>query len=358
MKVPFKKLALSTCLIAYSGIALSKSLPPLEQLEQLFNNEEYQEIVSVIRDHNLTLMSEKQYTVYIYALSNIDLDDAEEAATSALGVFANSPDMYLVHASIMGAQAQDSIFSALGYAEKALTSLQKAVELAPNIPKYRLGLMSFYLAAPSIAGGDTDLALAQANKILELDELKGTVALSRYYYATDDVDNAVSIVNDVLSTHPNNAMLYNQLANVHTRNDNTDDAIIAYQKVADIGISVTDVEHTTFNEDEQDAELYRYHNSHYQIGRLAVKSQSHTETGITHLNTYLSLQSTSENQWDSNLPSSDWALLRLAELYLDNDQLVNARATYNNVTLDKGDSDMKSVYKKLAKKLKKAEKAI
>lgn len=354
MKVRLKKIAIVTYLLAASNAAISSTIPSIEQLEQLYGNQEYREIVKNIGESNVELMSPQQYTIYIYALSKIDLDDAEDAANNALRLFADNPDMYMVHASIMGEQAQNSIFSALSYAEKALNSLLKAVDLNPDSPKYRLGLMGFYLAAPSIAGGDTDLALAQANKIMALDQLKGAVALSRYYYTTDDIDKAISIVNEALITSPNNGMLYNQIASVHVRTENNTDAIAAYRKVINIGLSETHI--NSSNDDDRQSELYRYYNSHYQVGRLALLSESELVLGIEHLNKYLALKASSLN-WDNNLPSSNWALLRLAELYLLNEQVVDARQAYDSAALEKEDDDMKSVYKKLGKKIKKLEKA-
>jgi hypothetical protein len=76
------------------------------------------------------------YELYVSSLTRIDLDDAEEAAEQVIVAFSDNPGMYLMHASVMGSQASDSIFGALGYAKKALHSLNRAVELEPGDPRY------------------------------------------------------------------------------------------------------------------------------------------------------------------------------------------------------------------------------
>ncbi|GAB2907280.1 hypothetical protein [Rheinheimera gaetbuli] len=49
-------------------------------------------------------------------------------------------------------------FLALSYAKKSLPCLEQAVALQPHNISYSKGLMSFYLGAPGIAGGDKQLA--------------------------------------------------------------------------------------------------------------------------------------------------------------------------------------------------------
>lgn len=333
----------------------SASANSISSLKTLFKAQAYSDVVKAIEMLDKSQRSPEHYSLYVYSLVNIDLEDAEDAIEQGISQYPNNPEVYLVHASIMGTQAQDSIFSALSYAEKALNSLLKAVELAPDMPKYRMGLMSFYLAAPGIAGGDPELALEQARAIGEIDKLKGIVAMSNYYQATEQSNEALAIINAAFETFPNNASLLNQVADIHNRNENYEDAILTYLKItqADKLNSVDSGKHSMPLDEETENRLLRVLNSHYQIGRLALLSNTNLDLGISNIEQFLKhIDNTPVNT--NNLPSKQWAKLRLAGLQLANNMVVDAKATFESVALNKTDSNMKSVHKKLNKQIKKA----
>ena len=110
-----------------------------------------------------------------------DIDDAEEKIEEALELAPQRADVHFLCGQVMGIQASQSIFSALSYAGKSLDCFKQAATLEPQNTDYKFGLMMFYLGAPGIAGGDTELAWQLVNDIAALDEQAGMRAKLNYY---------------------------------------------------------------------------------------------------------------------------------------------------------------------------------
>jgi tetratricopeptide (TPR) repeat protein len=336
------------CLLVMTPLAAQAKI---DELEQLFREEQYTKLISQLNILGEKNFDEEQYRLYVYALSNDDLDDAEDAAQRAIKKFDTDPDMFLMHASIMGNQAQQSIFSALGYAEKALESLNKAVSLSPNEPKYLNALMSFYLAAPSIAGGDMDKAREIATTIATIDALDGTNAMARFYLSNEQPQQALIILKEAVNTYPNNIAIYGQIAGVYSSQENYEQAISYYEKATLVELATlsdTDLLDDDLN-DKRAGELFVLLNSHYQIGRTALLSKTQANKGILHLTTYIQ-QYESANINLSGLPSVSWARLRLAGLIMINNEPKLAQETLALVTLQ-DDANMKKIHKALSKQI-------
>lgn len=344
-------------LLALSFTFLSLGLSASDDLsayEMMLKKGEYKELVKSLDVLNRDSFTPDHFQLYVSGLLNIDLDDAEDAAKLAIAKYNDNADMYLLHASVMGEQAQDSVFSALGYAEKALISLEKASGLKPENPKYLQALMSFHLMAPSIAGGDTDTALTLAQKISSLDELKGIFALTNYYRSIEEEQKAFTSIEQGILKFPNEIGLYTQLADLYVRVENFDKAIDVYlsatllniNKPADSQLLDKDLN------DKYERNLLMLYNSHYQIGRIALASETRSLEGIKNLITYITLYQSSTIDL-LGLPSTDWAYLRKAGLMLANNQVDDAQEALEKINnIEKG--PMEKTYKKLNKKVKRA----
>lgn len=342
-----------TTLIAFSLHSVAFSSEQTD-LELLYKKGEFAQVVDNVKTLSSEELTPDIYSMYIYSLASNDLDDAEEAADKAIRQYKDDPDLFLIHADIMGRQAQDSVFSALSYAEKALNSLKKAAELAPNKAKYRQGLMTFYLAAPSIAGGDTELALEQAKEITKLDKVKGTIAFANYYNAVDKVEEAINSLQEGVNAHPNNIELPYQLANIYVSNERFDDGINAFKLVVSRLPSAPEDNDFTKDElsDYLDSQNTMILNSHYQIARVALVGETQQQTGIQHLDHYISLYKEADFDVQS-LPSVDWANLRKAGLLFSIKQTAQAKEAIALVNVE-DDKNMKKIHKKLLKKINKA----
>ena len=64
--------------------------------------------------------------------------------------------------------SKGGFFSKLSYGTQIRRYFQKAADLAPGLSEAHLGLGSFYLKAPGIAGGNIDKAILELEKAVEL----------------------------------------------------------------------------------------------------------------------------------------------------------------------------------------------
>jgi tetratricopeptide (TPR) repeat protein len=101
------------------------------------------------------------------------------------------------------------LFAKLGWAKKCQVTLEKAVELDPASIPARNGLISFYRAAPSFAGGSLPKAFAQAEEIRKLDAIAGAAVLGQLYVDDRKPDQAFALYEDALKQAPDNyGLLY------------------------------------------------------------------------------------------------------------------------------------------------------
>ena len=339
--------ASSPCAYANEGerAAIENTTAQDEALKQSFERGEFSKIVETLQP--LKNKTPKQYNMLISALMNTDLDEAEEAAEDFIHVHGNNFKAYHMHASVMGAQASSSIFSALGYAKKAKKSLEKAVEIAPdNIAVYQ-ALMQFHLMAPSIAGGDMDEAVKLTQKIAELDATEGQFALARVYLEDGKETEAKAVFEKLIEDEATQIRGRVELGSFYLGDKQ-------YASSYDILTPLADVEIAEVEKKESEAwEAYQETKSNllygkYRLGQVAVESGKYTTVGINALEGYLEDYATT-NIDRKSLPSTKWAQLRLAELYLNANRIDEAQRMVN--LLD-GEHDER--FSKILKKINKA----
>ena len=224
-----------------------------------------------------------------------DLDLAEKHIEKALAKAPNNAEVQFLCGRIMGQQAEDAIFSALSYAKKSLACLKQAVDLQPENTAYRKGLMSFYLGAPGIAGGDNALAWQQVEQIAQLDTLQGTLAKLSYYRQTEQTAQYQQLLLQSRTNHPEQAEFHYRHGLVLQESKHYADAFNAF---------------TAATQATQDEEGMYQLNAWYQIGRTALFSEQQLEKGIDALNYYINNAPTADN-----LPDMAWAHFRLAQLH-------------------------------------------
>jgi hypothetical protein len=232
----------------------------------------------------------------------------------------------------MGEQAQNSIFSALSYAGKSLDGFTRAVELEPDSVRYRTALMQFHLQAPSIAGGDSDVAKQQMLKIKQLDEIAGLKAEIDIALSQDDNKLVEQLLTDAKKAHPAIPDFFFKAGMIYQRQENFAQAIVELTQAAT---------KASFTEVSVKAKYIAL----YQIGRTAVISEKSVESGIKSLNHYIAHAPELDG-----MPPKEWAEFRLANLLELNSQQSEAKTIY--LSLVKNDD------KELAKQAKRAAKRI
>lgn len=319
-----------------------------EALKQSFERDEFSKVIETLKP--LKNKTPKQYNMLISALMNTDLDEAEEAAEDFIHVHSNDFKAYHMHASVMGAQASSSIFSALSYAKKAKKSLEKAVEIAPdNIAVYQ-ALMQFHLMAPSIAGGDIDEAVKLTQKISELDIKEGQFALARVYLEDGKEAEAKALFAKLIEDETTQIRGRVELGSFYLGDKQ-------YASSYEILTPLVDVELAEVEKKGSEAwEAYQKTKSNllygkYRLGQVAVESGEYTNVGINALEGYLEDYATTNIDTES-LPSTKWAQLRLAELYLNADRIDEAQRMVNLLESEH-DERFSKILKKINKAIKK-----
>ncbi|MFT5277454.1 MAG: tetratricopeptide (TPR) repeat protein [Glaciecola sp.] len=291
------------------------------------------------------------YAAMITNLANIDMDEAEETADDAIKAFPNDAQLHYLRGVIMGNQAQSSIFSALGYAEKSLNSFIKATELDPEKIQYKKALMSFYLAAPSIAGGDKELGLEQVEAIQQLDAMEGASSRVAYYQMIDEPDKAIKGLQKAIIVYPNEINFVFRLAAFYAQQEDYDKAMPLFQQAA----KMPEPEYM-LDELTGDAEISYLRNASarlnalYQVGRTAVVTEKDTNQGLAAMGELQAAVEVSKLEAD-NMPNMEWAKARIAELYLQSGDKNTASNVLASIIIE-DNKDLKKQVNKLRKTCK------
>ncbi|HET8817588.1 MAG TPA: hypothetical protein VFM61_09090 [Pseudidiomarina sp.] len=246
------------------------------------------------------------------------LDEAEEFIESFVDEHPDHAEAHYMRGAIMGMQASDSIFSALGYAKKSLSSFQRAVELEPESVEYRQGLISFYMAAPGIAGGDMDKAWQHIQTMQDYDAKTALQMELAYWQVQEDEDKFKAALNrglEKFSEHPDFYYRAGLMAQEEQHFDQAHDHFDAC-----IGTTI---------ETEMAASIEL--NCLYQVGRTALFSEQRVADGIAALEDY------QQRELPNNVPGKEWAKARLAALYLLADRTDDAQQLVQ--TIDAGDDE-------------------
>ncbi|WP_372625466.1 hypothetical protein [Arsukibacterium sp.] len=228
-----------------------------------------------------------------------DLKLAEKHIKQALEADPENPQVHFICGRIMGQQAENAIFSALSYAKKSLRCLKQAVSLQPDNTLYRRGLMSFYLGAPGIAGGDEVLAWQQVEQITTIDALQGTLAKLNFYRQTEQQDLYRQLLEQSRIDYPAQAEFHYRHGLLLQEEKQFSQAFAAFTAAT--------------KADDDDAGVYVF-NAWYQIGRTALFSQQQLADGTHALAHFIAHAPDSDN-----VPEKVWAHLRLAQLHKLND---------------------------------------
>ena len=315
-----------------------------EEAYLLYKQEKYGEVIDQFERSKPK--SFEDFETLIYTQLEVDVDDAEEAVEDMLAALPEHYRAHLLSASVMGAQASNGIFGALGYAKKAKKGLEKAIELAPDNIDALNGLISFHLAAPSIAGGDKDEARKLVEKIKKLDAKEGQFAEARYLMSTDESESAESILNALAEQEDTKARALFVLAGVYNNDETREKALEHYRMVLAVDLKLAEL-------DDKSRERHQRWNmlANYRIGQLALAMSGHSQEGIAALTQYINeYQATDADVY--GMPSLSWARLRLIELLLNAGDVNQAKIVEPQLN-DLDESRYKKIRKKLVKRIDK-----
>jgi tetratricopeptide (TPR) repeat protein len=118
--------------------------------------------------------------------------------------------VYMLMGSINARRAsKGGFFSKLSYGTQIRGYFQKAADLAPELSEAHLGLGSFYLKAPGIAGGNIDKAIKELEKAVELtpDFATANARLAQAYKKKGDLAKFQRYLQRARELDPDNEVL-------------------------------------------------------------------------------------------------------------------------------------------------------
>lgn len=142
-------------------------------------------------------------------------EDPETAVKSLQKAIELAPNVSTHHRRLgdaYGRSAQKAgALSKFGFARKCRDAYEKAVALNPGDIDSRLALLGFYRQAPGIVGGGMDKAHGQADEIIKLDPVRGKIVKASLFSAEKKYDEAFALYEESLKSTPDD---YNSLYQV------------------------------------------------------------------------------------------------------------------------------------------------
>lgn len=239
-----------------------------EKAKTLFEEQKFEEAKNLFLQAIEENENSAEAFYYLARISyyNGELDEAIEYCEEAVELVDDNAEYHFWMGQLYGREAQQSgIFKQATLADDILEHFERAVELDPNHLGGNIGLAQFYWHAPGIVGGDIDKAIALANKVVKLsevegynllagiytseeryndafeaiqkfiiaDELKGRMALARFYYRSEkpaEAEAEMEKVEILIGDNPEYFWFYNSFGYRLLRENKIDKAILKFEK--------------------------------------------------------------------------------------------------------------------------------
>jgi tetratricopeptide (TPR) repeat protein len=191
-------------------------------------------------------------------------------------------------------------------ARRVKAAFERAVELDPDLLDARDGLITFYLQAPSVMGGDVNKAREQQREIARRDAVRGHVAAANIAWHGRDTVATERSLRAAMSAAPDSALPVMSLGTRLNSWGRPAEAFAAY-----------------------DAFLQRHPQNipvRFQYGRLAAVTGQNLATGERHLRAIIAVAEWPEGNF---VPSKAAAHARLGDVLRQQGKRDDARASYN-----------------------------
>ncbi|RJP77615.1 MAG: tetratricopeptide repeat protein [Candidatus Zixiibacteriota bacterium] len=280
----------------------------LDQAVALFDSGRYAEARAELEA--IVKQQPKNARAYAYlgriAFAERDTDRAVKWLKKAVDLEETSSQYYAWLGYAYGQDAQHgNPLGRLAAARKCKSSLEKAVNLDPQNHAARMGLMEYYLQAPSVAGGDKEKALAEAETLRRQDPLLGHRAFALIYEVEEQYDLARREYDQAIAAYPDSIDLRIQLGYFQQRREAWDQAFATFEQIW--------------------AEHPEEINACYQIGRTGALSGQNLDRSTECLRHYLQQQPGEDD------PPLEAAHYRLGMVYQKAGKVDQARAEYQAV---------------------------
>lgn len=206
----------------------------------------------------------------------------------------------------IGQQAQSaSVIRQPFMARRIKAEFERAVELDPELLDARDGLITFYLAAPAVMGGDVNKAREQQREIARRNVVRGHVAAANIAWHGRDTVATERSLRAAIAAAPDSIAPVASLAG----------RLLSWKRDAE-----------AFGTWESFLARHPEHIAgRYQFGRVAALTGERLQDGERHLRAILAIEQWPENNWS---PSKAAAHSRLGDVLRHQRRRDEARASY------------------------------
>lgn len=205
----------------------------------LFEKQKYEEAIILFKKE---LKQNNNAEVHYYLgrtyLRSGDHDKAIKHGKNAVKINDKVAEYHLLLAQSFGTKAMNSnIFTQARISSKIRKEYEKTVQLDPTETQGRIGLINYYIQAPSFMGGDIEKALEHTKILITQDEFSGRIALANIYQAQDKTDSALVQYEQLeiqYGDSPDHYRFYNSYGYLLLREKKFDNAIDKFKKQVEL----------------------------------------------------------------------------------------------------------------------------
>ncbi len=199
--------------LVLASVSIGQPNEDVEKVIQLFRSHHYEE-AKVLFKKILGTDDTNAEVHYYLGRTYLVLGDHNKAVDhcgKAVELRGDVADYHFWLGQSYGVKAMNSnMFTKASLAPKMKEAYEKTVELDSTHIQGRVGLINFYLQAPSFMGGGVDKARAQVEMLIQLDEKRGRAVLAQIYAKENKLDLAEAEYKWLEEKHGNSADFYNE----------------------------------------------------------------------------------------------------------------------------------------------------
>jgi tetratricopeptide (TPR) repeat protein len=235
MKTALRAFELAFCLGLLFSAALAQSL--VDEGKKLFDAKRYDEAKAKFDQALLSNSNDAPANYFLgrVALHFGDFDLAQKCLEKAVALDEGNIDYHLWLASVYSQKARRASFLSIGrWAGKWKAELEGAFAIDPKHIEARKRLISYYLNAPGIGGGDKEKGKRLAEETIKLDEVQGRLLLANAFSRTGKSELAIAEYKKVLELDSQNGAAYNSMGYIFLEKKDYAAAKLNFRKYTEV----------------------------------------------------------------------------------------------------------------------------